>query len=366
MKNPYQRQSSFVYGDHTQGRVYKDLETEFVSKDGTSEDNALKHITLTLDTFKISPEQLKEMTVLDIGTGRHSLRFHHLGAKEIIHFDISKSHIEQTQRYCKEKGITTITSIQGDLSEDLLPTEKFDLIYAAGIFQHLNPPSKGLVNWAQSLKVGGHMYHGFYRSGEWRWFISALIRKGVEASSFANIKSHIAVTFGLGNMEHFQVSRMIDDFYTPQQNCFHPNQILHDHALLGLEPVEIDPDRRDYNHEGGEYFTIGADRIFARKVKPTDVNAAPLQTQHGIDQLTGIEYKEPIIYENIELWYELINMYKHGFIPTEIWNAVLINLYRFTRPWEAKYDAYYVYGKEDGRHKTLNAFLTNLARTFSQ
>lgn len=363
----YQRQTSFVYGDQTQGRVYKDLVTEFVSRDQTSEDNALRDIRETLRILGIDDEKMRHSTVLDIGTGRHTLRFHALGAKEIVHFDISPQHVANTRRYCRERDITNITSIEGDLTRDPLPEQKFDLVYSAGIFQHIQVPALGLINFAQSLAVGGCLYMGFYRSGEWRWFISALIRAGAEPSDFAPLKNGMAITFGLGDLEHFQVSRMLDDFFVPSQNCFHPDDILADLETCGLEPVYIDPDRREYNHEGGDYFTVGADRVYARKTRHYSYEqllTKQFMTVEGRDQLRGVDYQEPLARENIQLWLELVNLRRHGFIAPEAWQHVLLNLYRFARPWEATRDAYYVQSRDEGRHKTLNSFLRNLLTTF--
>src|SRR3989344_2216360 len=132
----YKRRTSFVHGEQTWGRAYNDLEKEFALDSGSLVNSKLNYIQETLDIFKIKPQQLKNMTVLDIGTGRQAIQFQRLGAKQVIHFDIAPRHIEQTREYCKRHKIRNVTSILGDLTRDRLPAKKFDLVFAAGIYQH--------------------------------------------------------------------------------------------------------------------------------------------------------------------------------------------------------------------------------------
>ena len=51
-------------------------------------------------------------------------------------------------------------------------------------------------------------------------------------------------------INHYQSSRVMDDFYVPRKHNFHPKDIIHDINLLGGEVYNFDNDLRDYNHEG--------------------------------------------------------------------------------------------------------------------
>lgn len=365
----YNRRTNFLYGEQTWGRVYGDLETEFSLSDKSPVNHALKYIHESLDMLKITPCQLRSMHILDIGTGRQAVIFSRLGAKKVFHFDISKRHIDQTRKYCTKHHIRNITSVHGDLTKDKLLTKQFDFAFAAGIYQHIQIPARGMANFAQSLKINGQLYMGFYRSGDWRWFISAMIREGIKFADFWETKNKITAFFSLGKRNHFQVGRMLDDFFVPSQNCFHPRDILADLNTCGLKLYNIENDMRDYNHEGATYFTVGADRVYATKIKHVPYEKLlekNFKTAKGIDQLYGIEYKAPLIKENIYLWFELINLRKYGIISAEQWRDILVNLYRFARPWEPRHDDYYIRATKQGRDKTLNEFLQNLMELYNR
>jgi SAM-dependent methyltransferase len=248
-RSNYQNETSFIYGEQTWGRVYQEIDKEFgINTASTQIKEACE---------KLNIASLENMTVLDIGTGRQALEFQKMGAKKVYHVDISRSHIENTKQYCAKHNIENIESKQLDLTKDKLPENTFDLVYAAGIYQHLMPPQKGLVNFAQSLKVGGRLYMGFYRSGDWRWFVVSLIRLGIVKSDFVSVKQKLMVSASLYDPNHFQIARVLDDFFVPAQSYFHPRDILDDIEQCGLEKVYLSDDMRDYCHESEEYHSVG-------------------------------------------------------------------------------------------------------------
>ena len=57
----------------------------------------------------------------------------------------------------------------------------------------------------------------------------------------------------------------MDDFFIPYKHNFHPKDVIHDFKKLKMKIIYIDNDMREYNHETKEYFSIGADRIYAKK-----------------------------------------------------------------------------------------------------
>jgi len=365
-RNDYARETSFVYGDQTWGVAYSKLDAEF-DVEGEAVNNVTKYISESLEKLNISKEDLKKMTVLDIGTGRQAAWFQKNGAEKVYHFDISKAHIDHTKKYCEVNNIKNLESHLGDLIKDKLPEEKFDFVFAAGIYQHLMPPHMGLINFAQSLKVGGKMYMGFYRSGDWRWFIVSMIRKGVTKKNFSKLKNKISVSCAKGDASHFQVARMLDDFFVPGQSLFHPEDIIHDTKECGLETVFIEDDMREYCHESKNYHSVGGDRIYLQKAKHfsyEDLAKKEFKTSKGKDQFFDIPYKEEIILENIDKWLELVDLYNHGFIDEDIWLDVLINMYRFARPWNEKKDDYFSEAQEKGRHIILGGFLSRIKNNF--
>jgi len=204
---------------------------------------------------------------------------------------------------------------------------------------------------------------GFYRSGDWRWFVTSLIREALPRRDFAKIKGKIATFFALGDPEHFQVLRMLDDFYVPAISLFRPQDILADMETCGFEKFYLDDDYRDYCHDSADHLSIGADRIYAVKKKSLTydvLSSKGFKTARSIDQLRDIDYHDTLILENIDHWLELVDLYRHGFIDEDHWLDVLINLYRFARPWNEVQDSYFLQGRERGRHVLLCEFLKRI------
>jgi hypothetical protein len=107
----------------------------------------------------------------------------------------------------------------------------------------------------------------------------------------------------------------------------------------------------------------GGDRIYALKKEHhtyDELAKMKLTTERTINQLSGIMYDDPLIEENIDLWLQLIELREYGFINTDEWRDILVNLYRFTRPFNENRDEYFNIAQEQGRHATLNIFLKNI------
>ena len=142
------------------------------------------------------------------------------------------------------------------------------------------------------------MYMGFYRSGDWRWFIVSLIREAMRREDFAAAKRKIAISSALGDGEHFQVARVLDDFFVPAQSLFHPKEILAGSERLAVSTSIISKMIcAIIVMRARGYHTVGGDRVYA--VKKTHHSYESLlnknfATARSIDQLRDINYKEPL------------------------------------------------------------------------
>ena len=359
----YADHTGFIYGEQTWGPLFAEGDGEPIP---FTDNNAASYITHSLKILGLSQEgDLRGMNVLNIGTGREALIFQKLGADHVTHLDIARQNLENTQRYAKRMGFQNVSTIHGDVENVKLPLERYDLIFLAGIYQHIQTPARALVNLSRTLASGGRMYLGFFRSGEWKYFIVDAIRHLISRDLFSCVKNQIALTCSFGQKRHYQTTRMLDDFFVPCQHKFHPSDVIHDAQLVGLGVYHFDNDFREYQHEGNGYFSIGGDRIYLVKERPTpDLDPQRLQTVCGRHQLWDVPYQEEIILSNVDLIRKLKAYVDHGLISREDLAALVINLYRFTRPFDPEHDEYYQISLQKGRHQALQEFLTNVVDYF--
>lgn len=95
------------------------------------------------------------------------------------------------------------------------------------------------------------------------------------------------------------MARTLDDFFVPCQHKFHPRDVIHDAGLVGLGVYSFDNDFREYQHEGGDYFSIGGDRIYLVKEREESPAVIPaldeFKTTRGLNQLWDVPYQEDLI-----------------------------------------------------------------------
>ncbi len=361
--NEYPAYTSFIYGEQTWGPL-------FSQGDGPpipfTDNSAAVYIQESLKVLRMAPEDLRGKSVLNIGSGREAAIFQKLGAGRVTHLDISKRSVENTQRYAKQMGIANLVGVHADIQTADQPAEQFDLIFLAGIYQHIHCPAKALLNLARMMRTGGKMYLGFFRSGEWKYFIVDAIRHLISRDLFAVTKSKIALSLSFGQGTHYQMTRTLDDLFVPCQHKFHPRDVIHDAERVGLGIFHFDNDLREYAHEGSGYFSIGGDRIYLVKertpARPTELSE--MKTEQGRHQLRDVPYQEEIILSNIHLIEKLRAMVDHGVIPRDDLATLALNLYRFTRPFAPEQDEYYQRSIRNGRHRTLHEYLTNVISYF--
>jgi hypothetical protein len=248
--------------------------------------------------------------------------------------------------------------------------KKYDLIFLSGIYQHIEIPAIALVKFINAIKKNGLMYMGFYRSGDFKYFIVDSIRHVIDYKMMDMIRDINAILFTFSEFNHYQSSRVMDDFYVPKKHNFDPKDIIHDIKLLKAEVFHFDNDFRNYNHEGHEYFSIGGDRIYITKknnytTKIKDVKNK-LKTLKGKNQLFEVKYKEEIINENIELIKKIRLLNRTGFIQDIHIASLAIGLYQFTRPFVFEESYYFKETERYGRHKVLNKYLNNFINSFKK
>ena len=105
---------------------------------------------------------------------------------------------------------------------------------------------------------------GFYRSGEFKYFIVDAVRYILPLNCMSKVRDINSILFTFEStiiINH----QMMDDFFVPRKHNFHPNDVIFDIKLLGGAVYHFDNDFRDYDHKGYSYFSIGGDRIYITK-----------------------------------------------------------------------------------------------------
>jgi len=365
LQDNYSKKTDFIYGEQTWAPLFADGDGKEID---STDNNARKYIIQSLEIMKIGPEDLKDKTVFNIGSGREAKIFVEMGAKFVTHFDISQGAVKNTQRYIEENNIQNLEAIRGDIQSAQIEPNKYDIIFLAGVYQHIKTPAIALVNFINMLKPGGIMYMGFYRSGEWKYFIVDAIRYLLDSRMLGLVKKANSILHTFNQPVHYQNARLLDDFFVPYKHNFHPNDVIHDIELLGGEVYHFDNDFRDYNHEGTDYFSIGGDRIYVTKKHKTIVDIKEkidqLKTKKGRHQLFDMEYKEDIIKKNIELIKQIRQFKQKGRLSDFEIVLLAITMYQFTRPFVPAESEIFQESIKKGRHKTLNVYMKNFIENF--
>ena len=167
----YKSLTDFIYQELAWGPIYKIKDGNYV----TNMDNKSEvYIRQSLKIMKIKLKDLKNKKVFNIGTGRESRFFAKYGA-DVTHIDIGKKTVKQINLWAK-KNKKKVYSFSADIKNADIGVNKYDIIFLSGIYQHINKPAHALIKLINSLKINGKMYMGFYRSGEFKYFIVDAIR----------------------------------------------------------------------------------------------------------------------------------------------------------------------------------------------
>ena len=343
----------------------------YIKQDGkvirNADNNAEKYITDSLKIMKLKTKDLKNKKVFNIGTGRESRFFASHGA-DVTHIDIGPESVNELKNWTKKHKFKVNTN-QIDIADAEIGKNKFDIIFLSGIYQHIKYPALALVKFINALKKNGLMYMGFYRSGEFKYFIVDAIRYILPLKYMSKVRDINSILFTLGEYNHYQSSRVMDDFYVPRKHNFHPKDVISDIKLLGGSVFYFDNDFRDYDHKGHSYFSVGGDRIYITKKsnKVSNLNKIKnkLKTLEGRNQIFEVKYKEDIINENIELFKKIKTYFDTGFINETNLISLSIGLYQFTRPFEFENSYYFQLTKKKDRHEVLNLYLKNFVKNFS-
>ena len=133
------------YGKHSSGASFEKMDDDFFNKKNILITSKL--IKKNLKKMSITNNDLKDKTIMNVGSGREALGLLSFKPKEIFHYDISHYNIIRFKKYIKTNNLNRIIkSRRLDLSKNSLPRKKFDFIYLHGIIQHVDHVDKAVKN----------------------------------------------------------------------------------------------------------------------------------------------------------------------------------------------------------------------------
>ena len=291
-----------------------------------------------LQRMGLRPEDVVGRRVMEVGTGLYGLGFHRLGAV-VEHRDVSTRTVQALTAYARTRGYGDLKSIRTDLVNDPLPEEHFDLIYLSGIFQHFQNPSRALMNVSHALKVGGHLYVDFYRSGRWRWFVADVLRKITDRSLLYDVLLRFTEMCALGQTRSFhlrQVEYLIDDLFVEHLHAFHPDDLKEDAQELCFELVKpatsmnlLDTEDR-FDHS--LFFPHIFNTLVFRKARKSEGSQAPERTKVGRCQINELAGSTGSYGAVADLTAEFVLAHQAGRFRREEVVSHIVNLSRMARP----------------------------------
>ena len=204
------------YGYYSSGRSFNKMEKKKFSKKNIF--YITKIIKKNLKKMSITGNDLKNKTIMNVGSGLEILGLLKFKPKKIFHYDISEKNVKIFKKTIKRLNLQNkIVSWKFDISKNKLPKNKFDLIYLHGVIQHVDFVEKGVQNLCSSLKKDGYMWFYFYRPGSLNIFLGSLQRfiiKKININYFIKmLKDKYSKNF---------VDGIIDDTFVPNRQLFYP------------------------------------------------------------------------------------------------------------------------------------------------
>ncbi|WP_423760751.1 class I SAM-dependent methyltransferase [Burkholderia sp. NLJ2] len=292
---------------------------------------AMETVRSDLERLAIQPDALARMTVFNIGTGREAAAFHRLGAKRIVHADLSPLAVRSMLALAaRAPGHSRIHSVRLDICKpgtQVAQGCRIDLAYLNGVLHHLYDPATALRNLLPRLGDDGTLFLRFYRSGSFLFFVVDLLRRFIGIDDRATFTALTADGATLhDDSDPWLYSDLYDDLFVPVLKLIPPDKLDAFMASCGFAPAlpaELAP---AYDHgPGTDAFVAAA----YRRASDGPSDGPPSEFPASVDQLHGIRYRDATHLETIEVAQDVVQRIARLDAGTRIRAA--ISIYRLAR-----------------------------------
>ena len=269
-----------------------------------------KKIVQNIKEMSLEISDLKNLTILNMGTGIESFIFHELGAKKIYHYDISDIPVNNLNRLNKtDPKYHNLHSKKLDMVEDtLFISEGIDLVYLAGVVHHFSDPKKGLDNIFLNLNKNARIFLRNYRTGTLIFFIADFVRKFISHDFIKDLDMVCRQRFGIFSMNHAEWSSNLytylwglcgDHGFVPSLHLLDKKKLDNYFEINGFE--NLFPHKLSkYNHNDLESYVLSQTNFIFRK-KTNKTNKIFGKFPKHIDQLNDISYREDFIVKTVNM-----------------------------------------------------------------
>ena len=284
---------------------------------------------------------LSDWDVMDVGTGRQALAFLSMGARHVVHHDISVENVARIEAHIREAALSgRLETRCCDIVEIDLGRERFDFVYLNGIVQHFSDVGRGLTNCMKALRRKGYLWLYFYRSGTFDNFVLYMLRTMATGSNVvtndALMRDYYAAArlfFSDEGRDNYLTSIFMDGVFTRQARLYTVATYLTFAKAAGFEVVSssgLDPLGRDVDH----HFARAATVVTLRKnssVADADIQRAAelLAPEAEVDQLDAALYDDPDILHSLALYRKLEAALAAPGVPSAARMLVVLRLFAF-------------------------------------
>ena len=283
------------------------------------EKNEVKHFekNLNKNLKEIGLKNIKELSVLNAGTGLEALVLQKKKFKRIYLADINKKGINIINNLKKKNKrkygnifAKKLDFVKNDLIKNF-PGISYDLAYFQGVCHHFSDPAEGITNIIRALNKNGVFFMRNYASGSLNFFMVDFVRKFIKFEDMKVFNQVFSVFFNMLIKKNFIIISQSDKSNAKKyfrtfcgDHLFVPYLFLYkvsdvDKFLRASGCIKI------RNFETRNYFfkkkDLGNSNIsfIYKKVKNVKSNNK-IKLNH-IDQMKDIKYKEKYILDLISL-----------------------------------------------------------------
>jgi SAM-dependent methyltransferase len=280
-------------------RTYNDIYNHRYKLSKNEKKDALSLILKNIKESRISKDSIKNLKILNVGTGREAYCFLKLKVKKVELVDLSKK-IEIFAKYWKKKYPNFNFQVN-DFCKKEIKLNTFNYLYLNGVFHHFHDPKQAIKNIINNSNIGAKFFFRIYRSGSIKFFIIDFIRKFINTKNQKEFTSLFKKKWGITKLEqdashtnpiaHFY-EMCVDNFFVQDLNLFDINSMIKNFKKVGLKKI-FNSNFQNYDHSVNKKDSTGFSIIFQKIQNNKEIKN--LKKFKIIDQISGIKYKEYFI-----------------------------------------------------------------------